>query len=52
MLNYQYCVDGYNNDSRYPEEFVVRSHVTQLKFNFFQKIELKRPYELLRYLKG
>ena len=37
MPNYRCCVGGCNNDSRYPEKLVVKSHVTQLKFHYFPK---------------
>ena len=42
MPNYRCCVGGCNNDSRYPEKLVVKSHVTQLKFHYFPKDGAKR----------
>ena len=36
------CVGGCNNDKRYPGKYVVRSHVSDLKFHRFTKIEEKR----------
>ena len=38
MPNYRCCAGGCDNDSRYPEKVVKRSHVT----DFFSKDEAKR----------
>ena len=42
MPNYRCCVGGCNNDSRYPDKIVKRSHVKELKFHHFPKDESKR----------
>ena len=42
MPNYRCCVGGCNNDSRYPDRLIKRSHVTTLKFHYFPKDEEKR----------
>ena len=42
MSNYRCCVGGCNNDSRYPDKIVKRSHVKELKFHHFLKDESKR----------
>ena len=42
MPNYCCCVGGCNNDSRYPDKIVKRSHVKELKFHPFPKDESKR----------
>lgn len=43
MPSYHCCVAGCNNDSRYPEKLVKRSHVEEeLKFRFFPKNESAR----------
>ena len=39
MPNCCYCVGGCNNDSRYPDKIVKRSHVKELKFHHFPKDE-------------
>ena len=44
MPNYCCCVGGCNNDSRYPDKTVKRSHVKELKFNHFPKDESKRQF--------
>ena len=44
MPNYRCCVGGCNNDSRYPDKIVKRSHVKELKFNHFPKDESKRQF--------
>ena len=41
MPNYGCFVGGFNNDSRYPEKIVQRSHVKELKFCHFPKDESK-----------
>ena len=42
MPNYRCSVGGCNNDSRYLDEIVKRSHVKELKFHHFPKDESKR----------
>ena len=42
MPNYRCCVGGCNNDSRYLDKIVKRSHVKELKFHHFPKDESKR----------
>ena len=42
MPNYRCCVGGCDNDSRYPEKGVKRSHVAELKFHYFPKDEARR----------
>ena len=42
MPNYRCCVGGCDNDSRYPEKVVKRSHVAELKFHCFPKDEARR----------
>ena len=41
MPNYRCCVEGCDNDSRYPENVVKRSDVTEMKFHYFPKDEAK-----------
>ena len=41
MADYRYCVEGCDNDIRYPENVVKRSHVTEMKFHYFPKDEAK-----------
>ena len=52
MPNYRCCVGGCNNDSRYPEKLVVKSHVTQLKFHYFPKNGAKRAKWVAQISKG
>ena len=52
MPNYRCCVGGCNNDSRYPEKLVVKSHVTQLKFHYFPKDGAKRAKWVAQISKG
>ena len=42
MPNYRCCVGGCNNDSKYLDKIVKRSHVKELKFHHFPKDESKR----------
>ena len=42
MPNYRYRVRGCNNDSRYLDKIVKRSHVKEVKFHHFPKDESKR----------
>ena len=43
MPAYRCCVSGCNNDSRYPNRQVKRSHVKHdLKFHYFPKDPIKR----------
>ena len=52
MPNYRCCVGGCNNDSRYSEKLVVKSHVTQLKFHYFPKDGAKRAKWVAQISKG
>ena len=52
MPNYRCCIGGCNNDSRYPEKLVVKSHVTQLKFHYFPKDGAKRAKWVTQISKG
>ena len=36
------CIGGCNNDKRYPNKFVIRSHVTDLKFHITPSDTVKR----------
>ena len=42
MVNYYCCVAGCKNDSRYPDRYVIHSHVAELKFHHFPKPNEKR----------
>ena len=52
MPNHRCCVGGCNNDWRYPEKLVVKSHVKELKFHHFPKDELKRKLWVAEVSKG
>lgn len=42
MPNYRCCVAGCDNDTRYPDRYVIKIHVEHLKFHYFPKEEIKR----------
>lgn len=46
------CVGGCNNDKRYPNKYVKRSHVQELKFHRFTSVEDKRKIWIKNISKG
>ena len=44
MPNYCCCVGGCDNDSRYPEKVIKRSHVTELQFHYFPRTRKRGSY--------
>lgn len=52
MPTYRCCVGGCNNDSRYPERQIKRSHVQELKFHYFPKDAAKRKLWTTQVAKG
>ena len=52
MPNYRCCVGGCNNDSRYPDKVIKRSHVTVLKYHYFPKDPEKKNLWVSEVKKG
>ena len=46
MPNERCCVGGCNNDKRYPNDYVMRSHVSNLRFHYFpQDTEIRKKWD-------